>query len=564
MSLFGSLFSGVSALNAQSTAMGIISDNISNINTVGYKGTSARFETLVTTAATETTFSPGGVRARPFALIEQQGLIQSSASPLDLAISGQGFFAVNGNSDGSATPLFTRAGSFHQDALGNLVNTAGFFLRGWPLDAGGRLPGAPGNVTNTTSSADLASLKTVNVSSINGVAAGTTEISLGANLNATQGIFTGPQKTSTIAAATADTDLGLTNGDTFTIAGGTGVLGTFEYNTTAGAGRFKTLNELSALVNAVSGLTATVTTGTTVALTATVDDPRDPMTLTNTVGTAGTDIFGGASPTTVGDTYDPTVTAKNMASGAVPAHFSRAVRIFDAQGTGHDLQVAFLKVANNTWNVEIYANPASDVTTTSPLVNGQIATGTVAFNGDGTLSTVTGGLASAIPITWTSGSSASTVALKLGTAGPIGTGKTDGLSQFDGGFNVAFVNQNGSEVGQLNGLAIDEQGLVVASFSNGETQSVFKLPIVTFADVSRLGSQTGNAFSQTQKSGEFNLREAGRGGAGLVAPSALEAANVDLGKEFTDMIITQRAFSASSRVITTVDSMLDELIRIRR
>ncbi|MFQ5785759.1 MAG: flagellar basal body protein, partial [Alphaproteobacteria bacterium] len=69
MSLFGSLFSGVSSLNAQSTAMGIISDNISNVNTVGFKSTASRFATLVTTAATDTTFTPGGVQSRPFALV---------------------------------------------------------------------------------------------------------------------------------------------------------------------------------------------------------------------------------------------------------------------------------------------------------------------------------------------------------------------------------------------------------------------------------------------------------------------------------------------------------------
>ena len=120
------------------------------------------------------------------------------------------------------------------------------------------------------------------------------------------------------------------------------------------------------------------------------------------------------------------------------------------------------------------------------------------------------------------------------------------------------------EVGQLNGIAIDEEGLVIASFSNGETQRVFKLPIATFADVSKLEARTGNVYTRTQDSGEFNLHEAGAGGAGVIAPSALEAANVDIGEEFTNMIVTQRAFAASSRVITTVDDMLDELIRIRR
>ena len=134
-------------------------------------------------------------------------------------------------------------------------------------------------------------------------------------------------------------------------------------------------------------------------------------------------------------------------------------------------------------------------------------------------------------------------------ARPAGDGRMKGVS---------------TPAGQLNGVSIDDEGYVIASFSNGETQRVFKLPIATFADVSELEARNGNVFLQTQDSGQFNLREAGQGGAGFIAPSALESANVDLGTEFTNMIITQRAFAASSRVITTVDDMLDELMRIRR
>ncbi|MFQ5786284.1 MAG: flagellar hook protein FlgE, partial [Alphaproteobacteria bacterium] len=517
----------------------------------------------------DTTFTPGGVQSRPFALVEEQGLIQSSASPTDLAITGQGFFVVNANVDGSGTPRYTRAGSFHQDDLGNLVNSSGFFLRGWPLDSNGLLPGAPGNTSNTTSSADLASLQTVNVTTINGTAASTTNVSIGANLNATQVLLTGAQDTTSSLGVTATADLGaaagLVNGDQFTVSNGTGVLGTFTYNSPPGAGQFSTLTELAALINNVTGLTAAIGGATNDAtLTVTMDDPRETLTITNTVNTAGTALFGGTSPITTADAYDPTVSSKNMASGNVSAHFSRAVRIFDAQGTGHDLQIGFLKVATNTWSIEVFSNPASDVSVAPPLVDGQIATGTVTFNGDGTLGNVTAGLSNAIPIAWTTGAGSSSVTLDLGTAGAIGTGLADGLSQFDGGFNVAFVNQNGSEVGELNGVSIDERGFVTASFTNGETTQLYKLPIATFADVSKLKSISGNVFEQTNKSGQFNLREAGRSGAGFVAPSALEAANVDIGKEFTDMIISQRAFSASSRVITTVDDMLDELIRIRR
>lgn len=564
MSLYGSLFSGVSALSAQSTAMGIISDNISNVNTVGYKGTSAQFSTLVAAAATDSSFTPGGVRPRPFQEIGQQGLIQSTSSPLDIGIIGNGFFAVNTLNDGSGENLYTRAGSFRQDNLGNLVNTSGLFLQGWPLDSAGLLPGAPGNA-NTTSSASLASLETVNVSSVNGIAAATTSVALGANLTAAEAAFTGPSDTTQSLSITATTDLGttpgLTNGDEFRVVHGS-INTTFEYQGTPGAANeFSTLTELATAINAVSGLTATIGgSGADATLTIFGDDPRDTLVTSEVSGTPGADLFGSVG--TIQDTYDETDSTKNMASGAVSADFSRSVRVFDAQGTGHDIQVGFLKVADNTWAAEVFASPASDVTVTAPLVDGQLATGTITFNGDATLNTVSSGLSAAVGAAWTNGATASSITFNWGTDGAIGTGLADGLSQFDGPYNVAFVTQNGSEVGQLSGVSIDTDGFVSASFSNGETKRLYKLPITTFADVSELAARSGNAFAQTDGSGQFNLRQAGIGGAGKVAASGLEASNVDLGEEFTDMIITQRAFTASSRIISTVDEMLEDLIRI--
>jgi flagellar hook protein FlgE len=565
MSLFGALFSGVSGMSAQSTALGIISDNISNVNTVGYKGTQARFATLVTESATDNSFTPGGVQSRPYALVDQQGLLQSSASPTDVAISGRGFFVVNQSANGTGDTLYTRAGSFHQDNLGNMINTAGFYLQGWPLDPAGLLPGQPGNA-NTTSNADLSSLQTINVSNVNGIAAETTTVAMGANLTASQPIFTGPQATSAPAGLAAGTDLaaiGLVNNDSFTIDSGA-VTQTFIYNAApAAANEFSNLSELVTAINQVAGLSASIGgSANNAQIVVTGTDPRQDLVLTNVTNTPASTLFASASPITVTKTYDETNSALNMASGAISPDFSRAVRVFDAQGTGHDMQLAFCKVAQNTWAVEIYANPASDVTVAGALVNGQLATGTVTFNGDASLNSVSANLANPVTITWSNGANASNIAFDWGTAGALGTGATDGLSQFDGPYNVAFVNQNGSEVGQLNGVSIDADGFVIASFSNGETKRLYKLPIATFADASRLQSRNGNVYAQTDKSGQFNLREAGNGGAGLVAPSALEAANVDLGKEFTDMIITQRAFTASSRVIAASNTMLEDLMRI--
>jgi flagellar hook protein FlgE len=239
--------------------------------------------------------------------------------------------------------------------------------------------------------------------------------------------------------------------------------------------------------------------------------------------------------------------------------------VFDPLGGAHNLNVAFLKdPAVNTWNIEIMADPAEVDAADHP--DGLLASGQLTFNGDGSLasSSLTPNYPAATPgapvgIHWTNGQSDSSVAFDLGTVGAA-----DGVSQFDSDYNVAFVLQNGAEVGELGGVVIDEEGYVVATFTNGATQRIYKLPIATFANPKALDPRTGNVFGQTAASGEYNLRDAGDGGAGSISPSSLEGANVDLADEFTKMIVTQRAYSANARVITTADEMLDELIRISR
>ena len=212
--------------------------------------------------------------------------------------------------------------------------------------------------------------------------------------------------------------------------------------------------------------------------------------------------------------------------------------------------------------------PTKPISKRGTHTNGLLASGQVTFDGNGALAsdTVTPVYPVAVAgqpigIDWldTDGATDSLIELDLGTVGT-----TDGLSQFASNFNVVFVNQNGAEVGQLNGVNVDEDGFVIASFSNGELIKLYKLPIATFFNPLALEPKTGNVYSETVTSGAFNLREAGIGGAGSIAPSALEAANVDLADEFTKMIVTQRAYSANARVITTTDEMLDELIRISR
>jgi len=213
MSLYGALFSGVSGLSSQSSAMGAISDNISNVNTIGYKGTDVNFQTLVTQQTSSTEYSPGGVLSKPRSAISTQGLLQATTSSTDFALSGQGMFVVNTDPDQAASGngqfAYTRAGSFTTDSSGYLQNTSGFYLQGWPLtptdnnalakpsetiidgntymkaykDSTGQFHYVNQNIINPQE------MKSLNLKTIGGTADQTTQISMGANLPAGDSIY---------------------------------------------------------------------------------------------------------------------------------------------------------------------------------------------------------------------------------------------------------------------------------------------------------------------------------------------------------------------------------------
>ena len=293
MSIFGAMFSGVTGLNAQSQALGMIADNIANVNTIGYKGTSAQFFSLVTQAASRTTFTPGGVASSPAQGIDRQGLLQSSVSKTDIAIAGRGFFVVSQSATaGSGQFLFTRAGSFDPDQNGNLVNTAGYFLQGWPLTDGTTLP------TNTST---LSSVETVNVANLAGTATPTSTVNLSLNLPSTAPAAAGGGQIN----ATVST---LLNGVT-----------DIDYKT------FGTLNDVARLDYVATGSTMTITIGSQ---TGTFDlSSRLPGIYESTGTLAGMEITLNSSfsfSSNISSTTQTNTVAETDGAGSEPSDFALA------------------------------------------------------------------------------------------------------------------------------------------------------------------------------------------------------------------------------------------------
>jgi flagellar hook protein FlgE len=181
------------------------------------------------------------------------------------------------------------------------------------------------------------------------------------------------------------------------------------------------------------------------------------------------------------------------------------------------------------------------------------------FNTDGTLATPSGNVSITVPFVAASGLSAQPISFNFGTAG-----KADGFTQFDTTSTLYGSDINGTLYGGLSGVRVDESGFVIALFTNGIETPLYKLPMATFTNPDGLGPLNGDAYRQSVESGPPSLKSAAESGAGKISNQAVEQSTVDIAKEFSDMIVIQRAYSAASKIITTADEMLDELTRLKR
>jgi flagellar hook protein FlgE len=260
----------------------------------------------------------------------------------------------------------------------------------------------------------------------------------------------------------------------------------------------------------------------------------------------------------------PAYTVGSLANpSGIDNHFETTIEAFDSLGAPRTMTVSFLKTGANEWAYEVIARPVSSVDTVAHP-NGLLSNGYVNFNPDGTVDRVTnlpGTNPAAVDvapftITWAGSSGAANQTIDLDLA--------SGLSQFAIPFSVASVTSDGVPPGDLVGLQLEGNGFLTAQFSNGRTRALFQLPVATFLAANRLEASEGGTFRTTLESGQYSINQMNNGGAGRIESGVLEASNVDLAAEFTTLITTQRAYSASARIITTSDQMLEELIAIKR
>lgn len=556
MSVFGSLFTAVSGLNAQSQALSMISNNIANVGTVGFKRTDAAFSSLVTTASRNTVYSPGSVTVAQNARVTKQGILQQSSSTTDIALSGNGFFVVKASpTDPLSEPFYTRAGSFSEDASGILRNTAGFYLFGWPLGPDGSLP---------ASQADISSLVPVNVSFLGGLTQPTSTASLDANLDAGQTHTPYPIPSIYTPDFTRDIRVfdSLGNGQNLTInfkkmESPTAISqGTSNLNPVEGplAGQTVSGHTFAAGQSFSVSVTGAVPATTTITITATTTK-ADVINQINAIQDAS------GNPLVFAHIDDTTGNFSIKGRNLTPAATITTANVSGAPLTGFGITAG--TATPPAVPPSLLANPSSIPNTEGwwqiefkTPTGATISKGAVNFSGVGrlnaTLDTSGKALVNLNNIDWGNGSNNQDIEFNIA-----------GLTQFAGEYNVITSQQNGAELGLRTGVTIDKDGYVTAQFSNGRSSKIFKLAVATFANPNGLNEITGNVFRQSDSSGDFNLREAGKGSAGAIAGGQLESSNVDLAEEFSKMIVTQRSYSANTKVISTSDQMMQELLQLR-
>lgn len=429
MSLITSMYSGTSGMSTNSQGLSVTGDNIANVNTVGFKEGRANFQDMLA----ETVHGGAGLsqigRGSLLGNVQQifsQGALINTGSVTDLAITGHGFFVVNGTVNGVSGDFYTRAGQFNIDADGYLVNPNNLRVQGYGVDDTGQIAGGVGDIALPTSPLP---------------ANATTTVDLSINLDSREAVTTW--------------------------------------------------------------------------------DPTDPVNSSN---------------------------------------FSTSATVYDTLGNAHRVDVYFSKTADNTWDYHAMVDGA-DIAGGTPGVLQEIDTGTLTFGTDGSMTNAT---TTPTAVTFAGGAGASTIGMDfgIGTAGG-GTG-FDGATQFADESAVITLAQDGYSTGTLQDITIDADGEIEGLFSNGEHRLLGQVALASFQNENGLQRAGNSLWLSTDVSGDPAVGVANTGGRGTIYSNSLEQSNVDLAKEFVNMIAYQRGFQANSRTITTASDMLNEVVNIKR
>ena len=572
MSLTTALFTALTGMDVHTKSLDVIGNNITNVNTVGFKGSRAMFQNQLSnnlSAGTGPNGASGGTNPSQiglgvlFAGTQRNfanGSIQPTGITTDLALEGPGFFVIREGQQ----KLYTRAGQFDLDRDNNLVSTRGGIVQGFGVDDNYNLvTGVTQDVNIPLGSLTVAEA-TRNVNFAGNLNASGTTASAGSTTSS-QAMFDisgGTPSATAAGAATLLTDLSsdgtapmFATGNVITLQGaekGGKALRSFTFevgaaNTTNSDGNGTTLDDLRSFLEDVLGVNTAVD-GAGV----TIDGATGALIVQGNYGTINdislqtADIFSDGSPS------QPFVFTKSQSANGESVRTTFVA--FDSLGTPLTMDLSMVLVNKGATGTEwrYYAESADD--TDLSLVLG---TGTIEFNSFGELSSGASANVS-LDRTATGATDPLTITLNFDTGSNKVTALTDSSS------TLAAVFQDGSAIGTLQSFSIGEDGTINGAFTNGLTRRLGQVATAMFLNPEGLIDVGGNAFTTGPNSGLAVEVSPLTFGSGRMISGALELSNVDLSQEFVNLITTSTGFSASSRVITTGDQLIQQLLAIAR
>jgi flagellar hook protein FlgE len=576
MGITSSLITGLSGLSGNQSKLDVVGNNIANVNTIGFKSSRMDFKTQFSQ-----TFSfgsaPNGVLGGTNPLQVGMGVVAGGVArnfndgsrevtgvASNLAIEGDGFFVLQGNERS-----YTRDGTFKLNSLNALVNADGMSVQGFGVDADYNIiPGTLQNITiplGNLTVADATSSVTMsgNLNTSGIVPTQVADLSLDQPLFLTDGA--GGVSATAPAGATLLTDLVNATGaayfalgDTLTLSGIVGSRSTDPKTLAIAAAT--TLDDLAAFMTGSLGIDTSA--GANGAL-ATV--PGVAFAATGPAGSVVLTVDG--NPGASNDiTLDPnSLTISNASGTTTPFSFTQnatadgesvatSTTVYDSLGTPVRLNVVASLMNRDatgaTWR--FYAT-SPDGTATNALTQTAVGTGTLTFDTAGRLIDSSNTVVT-IDRTSTGATPNLTFTLDFSSI----SGLTDTLS------SLATTLQNGSAKGVLTSYSIDQTGLIKGTFSNGLSRNLAQVALATFRNNQGLVDKGNNTFQEGPNSGTAVISAPGEFSAGRIVSGALELSNVDLSAEFVQLISASTGFSASSRVISTSNQLLQELLSASR
>lgn len=529
------LFSGVTGLRTHQTRMDVIGNNISNVNTLGYKKSVANFSDLYSETvapASAPTANQGGVNARQIGLgvtcnaiviKHSPGAAQYTGNVLDLAISGDGFFTVR-TGEGER---YTRAGNLSVSSNGSLVTPSGYFVQGFNAlyrqgDAG-KISGSTG-ISNATATGFNSFTFTANNNAVATAGSGTYTFEVNANNKVNMyknGIL-------------IEENLNIRKTD------GTLVTNSFDRNT-------------NYIVETNLGNLTFMTSANSV----------NSMTGFNNERDTGIEGFSFAPDATAAGNADKGSYTFKLNGNKVDLYrengtIQTGIDILDSQGN----PVTAL-VAGETYTIKSDLGTISfKATDNGALTNLTALFDKASFTITGPPTEGTGGFGTAISNLDTLMQNA-TITISNNDAFSAGNTINDIVIDQDAYENIT-INEEGAIIGQLKRQGVPPGVTGGIEMAKGEKVILGYLALANFTNTEGLEKMATNLYAATANSGRVTYNLAGSGGTGSITPSSLEMSNVDLSEEMVNMITTQRGFQANSRIITTTDAMLEELINLKR